>query len=148
MRNEEDNMLKNLRRAVSLMMCTMLVAPGCATTRATRAQMPGRSTAAADPSMLAEYVQKLAPGSPVRVERTVGGSLRGILIKATDRSVVVQPRTRIPEPPVEVALTDVLSVTPESPRGSNFAKAIAAGAAAGAGAALGIFLILVAAYSD
>jgi hypothetical protein len=140
-------MLKTVRRAVALMMCTVLVAPGCATTRAARVQTPGH-TAAADASMLAEYVQKLTPGSAVRVERTAGRSVRGTLIKATDRSVVVQPRTRLPEPPVEVALGEVLSVTPESPRGSNFAKAIAAGAAAGAGAALGIFLILVAAYSD
>jgi hypothetical protein len=142
-------MLKTVRRAVALMMCTVLVAPGCATTtRATRVQTPGHSTAAADQSMLAEYVQKLMPGSAVRVERTAGGSLRGTLIRATDRSVVIQPRTRIPVPPVDVPLSDVLSVIPESPRGSNFAKAVAAGAAAGAGAALGIFLILVAAYSD
>jgi hypothetical protein len=141
-------MLKNARRAVALMMCTVLVAPGCATARATRVQTPGHSTAPADQSILAEYVQKLTPGSAVRVERTGGKNVRGTLIKATDRSVVVQPRTRLPEPPVEVALDEVLSVTPESPRGANLAKAIAAGAAAGAGAALGIFLILVAAYSD
>lgn len=130
------------------MMCTMLAAPGCATTRATRVQAPGHSTAAADQSLLSEYVQKLTPGSAVRVDRTAGGSVRGTLIKATDRSVVVQPRTRLPEPPVEVALSDVLSVTPESPRGPNIAKAIAAGAAAGAGAALAVFLIIVAAYAD
>jgi hypothetical protein len=98
--------------------------------------------------MLAEYVQKLTPGSAVRVERTGGKSVRGTLIKATDRSVVVQARTRLPEPPIEVAMGDVLSVTPESPRGANLAKAIAAGAAAGAGAALGIFFIIVAAYND
>ncbi len=141
-------MLNNIRRALALMMCTMLAAPGCATTRATRVQMPGHSTAAADQSMLSEYVQKLTPGSAVRVDRTAGGSVRGTLIRATDRSVVVQPRTRIPVPPVDVPLSDVLSVIPETPRGTNFAKAIAAGAAAGAGAALGIFFILVAAYSD
>jgi hypothetical protein len=141
-------MLKTFHRAVALMMCTVLVAPGCATTRAIRVRTPGHSTAAADQSMLAEYVQKLTPGSAVRVERTAGGSLRGTLIRATDRSVVVQPRTRIPVPPVDVPLTDVLSVTPESPRGPNIAKAIAAGAAAGAGAALAVFLIILTAYDD
>ena len=141
-------MMNTIRRAVALVMCTVLVAPGCATTRATRVQTPGHTTAPADQSMLAEYVQKLTPGSAVRVERTGGKSVRGTLLKATDRSVVVQPRTRLPEPPVEVAMGDVLSVTPESPRGANLAKAIAAGAAAGAGAALGIFLIIIAAYND
>jgi hypothetical protein len=140
--------MKTIRRAVALMMCTALVAPGCATTRATRVQTTGPSAGATNHSMLAEYVQKLTPGSVVRVERTAGGSLRGTLIKATDRSVVVQPRTRLPEPPVEVALGDVLSVTPESPRGLNIGKAIAAGAAAGAGAAFAVFMIIVAAYDD
>jgi hypothetical protein len=70
------------------------------------------------------------------------------LIRATDRSVVILPRTRIPEPPVEVALSDVLSVIPESPRGSNIGKAIAAGAAAGAGATFAVFMIIVALYDD
>jgi hypothetical protein len=143
-RNKDNTMLNTIRRAVTLMMCTVLVSPGCATTRATRVQ----TTAPADQSVLAEYVQKLTPGSAVRVERTGGKSVRGTLLKATERSVVVQPRTRLPEPPVEVAIGDVLSVTPESPRGANLAKAIAAGAAAGAGAALGIFLIIIAAYND
>jgi hypothetical protein len=147
MRNKDNNMLNTVRSVVALMLCMVIMTPGCATMRGVRVQTPSH-TAATDQSMLAEYVQKLTPGSAVRVERTGGKNVRGTLIKATDRSVVVQPRTRLPEPPVEVALGEVLSVTPESPRGANFAKAIAAGAAAGAGAALAVFLIIVAAYND
>lgn len=140
-------MLKTMRRAVALMMCAVLVSTGCTTMRVTGTRTPGH-TRLADASMLAEYVQRLAPGSAVRVERASGTTLRGTLIKATDRSLVVQPRTRIPEPPIEVAWSDVLSVTPETPRGPNLAKAIAAGAAAGAGAAIAVFFIIVAAYND
>jgi hypothetical protein len=147
MGNEEAPMMTTVRRAVALMMCTVLVAPGCATTRAARMQARGPATTS-DRSLLAEYVQRLTPGSAVRVERTTGRSVRGILIKATDRSVVIQPRTRIPEPLVDVALGDVLSVTPESPRGATFGKAVAAGAAAGAGAAIAVFMIILAAYDD
>jgi hypothetical protein len=148
MRNKGQTMMKNIHRAVALMICTALVAPGCATARGGRVPTTGPSADAANHSLLADYVQTLTLGSAVRVERTAGGSLRGTLIKATDRSIVVQPRTRLPEPPIEVPLGDVLSVTPESSRGPNIGKAIAAGAAAGAGAALAVFLVIVAAYSD
>lgn len=141
-------MLITVRRAMVLMMCAVLSSPGCATTGVIpSAQTPVRG-AVAEASVLSEYVQRLPPGSTVRVERTTGKALQGTLMKATDRSVVIQPRTRIPEPPVEVALTDVRSVTPESPEGRNMGRAIAVGAAAGAGAALAVFLIIVAAYAD
>jgi hypothetical protein len=77
-----------------------------------------------------------------------GRTLRGTLMKATAASVIIQPRTRVPEPPVEVPLSDVLSVTPESQNGSNLGKAIGIGAAAGAGAALAVFFIIVAVFAD
>jgi hypothetical protein len=141
-------MLNTTRRAIILLMCAALTSPGCATTGAVGSARRPVRTAAADASVLLEYVQSLPPGSLVRVERANGRTLRGILMKATAGSLIVQPRTRIPEPPVEVALTEVLSVTPESPNGHNLVKAVALGAAAGAGAALTVFVILLTIYSD
>lgn len=138
-----------MKRLGALLVGCALAAPGCATTGAT-----APSTArvadpqAVDRTVLAEYVQRLPPGSAVRVERTKGRTLRGTLMKATAQSLIIQPRTRVPEPPVEVPLTDVLSVTPESQNGSNLGKAIGVGAAAGAGAALAVFLIILAVFSD
>jgi hypothetical protein len=99
-------------------------------------------------TVIAEYVQKLPLGAAVRVERARGRALRGTLLKATERSLILQPRTRLPEPPVEVPLSEVLSVVPESTNGANLAKAIGIGVAAGAGAALGVFLIILAALGD
>lgn len=138
------------RHAIALTVCAALVS-GCATGGGTRlaagpqAQPPdGRSSA--DRSVLAEYVQKLAPGTRVRVDRANGRPVKGTLMKATDAVVVVQPRTRVPEPPIEIPLADVLAVTPEGSNG--VAKAIGIGAAAGAAAALGVILILIAAFSD
>jgi hypothetical protein len=135
-----------MKRVVALLVCSALATPGCATTgvAAPRAADPQ----AADRTVLAEYVQRLPPGAAVRVERTKGRTLRGTLMKATAQSLIIQPRTRVPEPPVEVPLTDVLSVTPESQNGSNLGKAIGVGAAAGAGAALAVFLIILAVFSD
>jgi hypothetical protein len=95
--------------------------------------------------VLSEYVQKLPAGSGVKVERANGKAVRGILMKATDQVLVIQPRTRVPEPPLEIAMSDVLRVTPESGgSGGNIARAIGIGAAAGAGAALAVFFIILA----
>ncbi len=58
----------------------------------------------------------------------------------------VQPRTRVPEPPLEVPLRDVIGVTLDTNRGGSVAKAIGVGAAVGVGAAAGFILILIAAF--
>lgn len=102
----------------------------------------------ADRAVIAEYVQTLAKGSAVRVQRSDGRSLRGTLMKATDHSLVILPRVRVPEPPVEIALAEVIAVTPESRGGTSLGKAIAIGAAVGAGATLAVLLIFAAIYSD
>ena len=96
--------------------------------------------------MLVEYVQKLAPGSAVRIERAIGRAIRGTLMKVTDNAVIVQRRTRNPEPALEIPMTEILAVTPDTGNGSSLAKAIGAGAATGAGAALAVFLVLVSIY--
>jgi hypothetical protein len=128
----------------------LALASGCATAGPSfSVQQPIQSAAppSAPPSgFLAEYVQKLQPGIKVRVDRVSGGTIKGTLMKATSTTVVVQRRTRVPEPPVEIPLDHVLAVTPESSNGSNIGKAIGIGAAAGAAAALGVILILIAAF--
>ncbi len=135
-----------MKRLLALLMCVTLAAPGCASSGAGRvATMPEQRP---DSTVLADYVQKLPLGSPVRVELAGGRTVRGTLINATAQSLVVQARTRIPEPPIEVPLADVLRVTPDSNGGSNLAKIIGAGVAAGVGGALVVFAVLIALYSD
>lgn len=99
-----------------------------------------------DRAVLVEYVQKLPPGTTVRVERASGRAVRGTLMKATDAAIVIQQRTRIPEPAQEILFSDILSVTPDTGAGFSLAKAIGAGAAAGAGAALAVFFVLIAIF--
>ncbi|HVL68151.1 MAG TPA: hypothetical protein VM364_12890 [Vicinamibacterales bacterium] len=130
------------RGAVAALLCTTL-AGGCATAGVPRiATAPG-----ADPAVLAAYVQTLPPGTPVRVDRRSGTEVRGTLLSATAARVLVQPRTRVPVPPVEVPLDDVASLTPDQ-GGNTIGKAIAAGAAAGAGAALAVIFVLAAIFGD
>jgi hypothetical protein len=122
---------------------------GCASTGALRvatAQPPAEGSASR--AVLTEFVQKLPPGTLVRVDRTGGRSVRGTLMKATNQSVFLQPKTRLPEPIVEIPFDQVLSVIPESRNGSHIGRAIGAGAAAGAGAALAVFLVIIAAFAD
>lgn len=135
-------------RLFALLLCATLAASGCAARGLRAASAPTPAASVDNRAVLAEYVQKLPPGSAIRIELGNRRTLRGTLMKASDRSLIVQPRTRIPEQAVEVALDDVLSVTPETSNGGSLGKSIGIGAAAGGGAALTVFLILIAIFSD
>lgn len=142
-------MSNTVKQAMALVMCAAIAASGCAAAGAMRlgpVLSPSQGTASR--AVLAEYVQKLPPGMAVRIDRTNGRSLHGTLMKATGESLFVQPKTRIPEPIVEIPMDDVIGVTPVSKGGNNLGRAIGAGAAAGAGATLAIFLIMIAAFGD
>ena len=138
-------------KLAALALCCALAAPGCATASGGRIA-PAATTglSAADRAVMSDYVQRLPAGSTVRIERAQGRRVRGTLMKATADLIIVQPKTRLPEPPIEIPMNDVLSVTPESGSGNggNIAKAVGIGAAAGAGAALAAFFILIAAFAD
>jgi len=110
--------------------------------------VPSTPAQGVDAATLAEYLRTIRIGSTITVERIDGRSMRATLLKVTDRSLTVQEKTRIPEPAVEIPLTDILRVTPAGKNGHSIAKAIGIGAAAAGGAVLGIFLILVATCSS
>lgn len=139
------------RQTIALTLCAALFS-GCATGGGPRLAMTSQGQTsmgrgASDPAVMSEYVQKLQLGTKVRVDRADGKVVKGTLMKATADAIVVQTRTRMPEPPIEIRLADVLAVTPEAGNG-NIGKAIGIGAAAGAAAALGVILILIAVFDD
>ena len=140
-----------MRSFLSLLLATTLAVPGCATARAAHARIdPGTSAqrAAADPKVMADYVRQLPVGSRVRLARANGDEIRGTLMKNDGDPLVVQRRTRIPEPPIEVPLRDVMALELDTTPNGNPGRAIAIGAAAAASATLGILLLLAAIYSD
>ena len=141
-------MTRMLRRMIVIVMCVALTT-GCASARwsLTDAGVPSMAPQI-DRQVLSEYLQKLPLGTTVRVDRAGGKTLRGTLIKASAESIIVQPKTRIPEPPVEIPLGDILRVAPEPGNGGSVGRAIGVGVAAGAGAALGVILILIAIFND
>ncbi len=138
-----------MKRGVGVILCAALAASGCATTRVVQSVSPVPSgDRLADRAVMAEYVQKLPTGATIKIERPHGRTMRGVLMKATDRALFVQPRTRLPEPAIEIPLDDVLSVTLETSQGNSIGRSIAAGAAAGAGVVLAMILISFALWSD
>jgi hypothetical protein len=105
----------------------------------------GQSAAAqqtVDPAVIAAFAKQLAPGSRVRIRAAGRPTIRGTFMGTTDGQIVVQPRTRIMEPAVEVPIDQVIGIEVEQP--NNVGKAIAVGVATGAGVALGVFLLIVA----
>jgi hypothetical protein len=100
-----------------------------------------------DRTAMADYAQRLAVGSKVRVERSDGQTIRGTLMKTTAEAIVVQRSTRVPEPPVEVRYGDIARLTLDS-GGISTGRAIGIGIASGVGAFFGILAILAATFSD
>jgi hypothetical protein len=141
-------MLKQVRTAMIAILCASLAASGCATTRVVQISPAPSGDRIADRTVMADYVQKLPAGATVKVERAHRRSMRGVLMKATSQAIFVQPRTRLPEPAIEIPLDDVLAVTLESKHGNSIGRSIATGAAAGAAVVLTLFLVSLALWSD
>lgn len=127
------------RRLLALMVCSAMLVSGCAS--ATGGRM-ARTPSAHDAALMASYVRNIPVGSPVRVALVSGRTFTGTLMHADDRTLVVHPKGRIPEAPVEVPMEQVRSVDIHRPSGVG--KVIAIGAAAGAAATLGVMLLLYA----
>ena len=125
--------------AVALLLCCTLLT-GCAGNR-----MPVTQPAPGGNAAVIEYVRQLPLGTNVRIDRASERTVKGTLLKVGDQTLVVQPRTRVAVPPVEVPLSDVTRVTVDTGAGNSLAKSIGVGLAAGAGAAAAVILILIAA---
>ena len=130
----------SFKPATALVLCCTVLT-GCAGNRmpVTQPAAPGSNAAVID------YVRQLPLGTNVRVDRATERTLKGTLLKMGDQVMIVQPRTRVAVPPVEVPLSDVTRVTVETGNGHSLAKSIGVGLAAGAGAAAAVILILIAA---
>jgi hypothetical protein len=134
------------RKVLAIVMICALISTGCASAAGTRiAQAPAAPVQ--DTATLADYVQRLAAGTKVRVEQTNGASFRGTLMKATPQSILVQKNTRVPERPVEIPLDQLTRVTLDT-GGSSVGKTVAIGVGSGVAATLGFLLILFALVGD
>jgi hypothetical protein len=108
---------------------------------------PAAGLQLADPALVASYVKQLPIGSRVRVGLTGGARIKGTLMTSNDREIVVQPRTRIPEPPLQIAMDRIVAVELETNSNSNLGRTIGVGVAAGVGGTLAVFLVLAAIFA-
>jgi hypothetical protein len=127
-----------------------ITSTGCATAPRYSASVigtPAQSAAARpDPALIAEFVKKVPVGSRVRVELADGRTIKGTLMRNDVDPLVVQRRTRVPEPPLEIRTADVLAMELEQPGGMS-GKAIGIGMAAGVGLTFGVLMIIAALLS-
>jgi hypothetical protein len=138
-----------MTRALALLLCITLVAPGCATT--SRMTTTSGTPLSRDPwqpppdrTLLTTYLKQLPVGSKVRARLIDGSTVRGTLMKAGDAGIVVQTNARLPEPPRAVPIDQIRAVDLDSPGG--VAKAIGIGVAVGVGTFFGVLLLLTAIY--
>ena len=136
-----------VRKIVASLVCAAMLTTGCASAGGPRIPPASPAPNAHDNAILGEYLQRLPAGSRIRIERRDGGSFRGTLMKATPDAIVVQKNTRVPEPPLEVPLSDVSRVTLES-NTASLGRNIAIGIGSGVAATFGILFLLAALIGD
>ena len=133
-----------MTRFLTLLLCVLLAAPGCAMHQTRRAQTPAQAQLDdTRRAALGAFASQLPIGSQVRATVTGNHVVRGTLLKRTDQTLLIQTRARVAEPLVEVPIDDLLALEPD--RSSNgTARAVAIGAGVGVGAAVGTLLIIAA----
>jgi hypothetical protein len=137
-----------MTRFIALLLCVGLAAPGCAMNRTARVQT-APAPVVSDRAVLADFAGQLRIGSHVRATVTGNRTIRGTLLKRTDRAIVIQPRGRVAEPLVEVPFDELLALEYETSSPGSTGRAIAIGAGVGAGAAIGtLFLIAALLWGD
>jgi len=138
-----------MQRTITAMLCLTLLS-GCASAGATArinpAPPPPAAASHADAALFSSYVAHLAIGSRVHVVLADGHHIKGTLMKADAGAIVVQPKTRIPEPPVEIALDRIATVELDSPNG-NVGKTVAIGIGAGVAGVFVAFAIIAAIFA-
>ena len=134
------------KQLTAAMLCVVLATGGCASTSGPRVASDPTAPAI-DRTVMAEYAQKIPPGTKVRVERSDGNPLRGTLMKAGPDAITVQRNTRVPETPVEIPIASITRLTIDQPT-SSVGRNIAIGIASGVGATFGVLLLLAAIWSD
>jgi hypothetical protein len=142
-----------MTRTLAVILCVWLVTSGCTAARGPRfavAEQPaGRKNTTApstDQALMADFVRQLPVGSRVKLTRVNGDVVRGTLMKGDADPIIVQRRTRIPEPPSRIPVSEIAALEIESSHSNG--RALAIGIATGVGATFGFLAILVAVIAD
>ncbi len=145
-----------MQRIVLLVLIAALVGSGCAQRRtmpATFSIAHAQARAiqdAADPRDLEDrrkYIEQLPAGTTVQIALADGTQLKATLMGVEHDTVIVQPRTRLPEAYRRIPLQAIVSLTPESGH-PDMARAMAIGAGAGVASFVVLFTIVMTLLDD
>ena len=109
---------------------------------------PAHAQSVASPDLWRDLAQHLPAGAAVKVRMNDGRKVRATLVRASEESMTLLPKTRVQVPPQEVRYDAVQSIEPEKGGGMSAGKAAAIGVSTGVGAFFGIMLIMFAAFAD
>jgi hypothetical protein len=131
-----------MKRFTASFLCVLLLASGCVTSRPPRVHTtPQVPAMTADANVLAGFAGQLRIGSRIKATVTGNRTVRGTLVKRTDQALVIQPRTRVAEPLVEVPFAELLALEQENPS-SGTGRAVAIGVGVGVSAAVVTLYVL------
>jgi hypothetical protein len=138
-----------MRQLIAAVLAALLAAPGCASaTRRTAA--PGvdvqRPLGRMDRALMTDYIQQLPVGSRIKITLDNGKVLHGTLLKRDADPIVVQLRTRVPEPPVAIDVGQIAALE-LSTGDTSVGRVVGIAVAAGAAATFGVLLLLTAIFA-
>jgi hypothetical protein len=87
------------RAGLVALLCAAVAGQGCGAALHGGAWRDAPQPSAWDRAVLADYLQRLPPGTTVKVERVSGRTIRGTLMQTSGEALILLPRTRLAEPP-------------------------------------------------
>lgn len=127
-------------RALMLTMVVIAFGTGPADVWATQKTV----TAEVEMKALRDMAAAIPLGSRVKAQTNGGDRVNGTLMTVTPDAVIIKRKTRLSEPAVTVAFTDLARLELQTGEGMTPAKVIGIGLAAGAGAILTLFAFFAA----
>ncbi len=97
---------------------------------------------------LKQMASAIPLGSRVKAHTNNGTRFNGTLMSVSDDAVIIKKRTRLPEPAVTVAFTELSSLELQTGEGMSAGKVLGIGLAAGAGAILTLIAFFAAVGDD
>lgn len=122
-------------RTIALVIILTILSGGMSNVLAAQLQTTVEATAWKD------VAAAIPLGSRVKAQTVEGKRISGTLMRVGDGALLVKKNTRLPEPAVSIAFTDVSKLERDHSGNLNVAKAIGIGLASGAGVLLTLFAI-------
>lgn len=130
-------------------MRTRRVIPAAIVALVVSAAVPRAQQPVQGPAIWRDFAATLQPGAAISLRLTSGQRVRATLLQVSGEAITIQPKTRVPVSPQQVAYGDIESIELQRTSGGiGIGKAVAIGLAVGAGAFLGLLMIAVASFSD